>query len=229
MKKLNLFIATLLLSFLTCFSFAVKAPVINWKTCNIITNLDKYLEDYYMVIECGDKWCDWNWSFNIFMDNIECLPWWWSVYLIPNDIEFESLELMERWKNERSLNDKRDIRIWMLRDMSTKGDITHIYEIKQNGTWIKLESVRKYKWYDVQIESYNIKIDRINGLSIWFLCVLLLWLLLIIFILWYKRRWEEKLWMRICKRCLIYVFIIILIWAIFVLLFKLRLIYEWLQ
>ena len=161
MKKFNLFIVISLLSFFTCFSFSDVAPVYNWRICNVITNLDEYLKDYYMVIECGDKWCDWNWSFNIFKDNIKkCLPWWWSVYLIPNDIEFESLELMKRWWNERHLDDKREIRIWMLRDKSEHGDLTHIYKmirdsnwIQYNGTWIKLELINEYEWYNTRSET----------------------------------------------------------------------------
>ena len=160
MKKFNLFIAILFLSFFTCFSFAVTAPVYNWQICNIITNLDEYLQDYYMVIECGDAWCDWNWSFNIFKDDTKkCLPWWWNVFLIPNDIEFQSLKLLERWNNERCLNDKRGLRIWGMSDKSQDWDKIRIYNIikdsnwiQYNDTWIKLELVKEYKWYNVQIK-----------------------------------------------------------------------------
>ena len=95
MKKVNLFIVILLLCFLTHFSFAESAPVFNWKICNIITNLDEYLKDYYMVIDCDDLWCNHNSNqpFMIISDNVECFSWWGNVYLIPNDIEFESLKI----------------------------------------------------------------------------------------------------------------------------------------
>lgn len=158
MKKFNLFIAISLLSFFTCFLFADTAPVINWKICNIITNLDEYLKDYYMVIDCDDLWCNHNSNqpFMIISDNVECFSWWGNIYLIPNDIEFESLKI----HNGKYLNDEREIRIWRIYDESTIGDLTHIYEIIRDSewfqcnvcTWIKLELINEYKWYNVRSE-----------------------------------------------------------------------------
>lgn len=159
MKKFNLFIAISLLSFFTCFLFADTAPVINWKICNIITNLDEYLKDYYMVIDCDDLWCDHNSNqpFIIISDNVECFSWWGNVFLIPKHIEFESLEI----HNGKHLNDEREILIWRIYDESEIGDLTHIYEIIRDSewfqcnvcTWIKLELINRYKWYNVKSET----------------------------------------------------------------------------
>ena len=159
MKKFNLFIVISLLSFFTCFSFSDVAPVYNWRICNVITNLDEYLKDYYMVIDCDDLWCNNNRDqpFIIINDNTKCFSWWGNVYLVPNYIEFESLRLID---NGTHLDDKREIRIWMLRDKSEHGDLTHIYKmirdsnwIQYNGTWIKLELINEYEWYNTRSET----------------------------------------------------------------------------
>ena len=154
MKKFNLTIATLLLSLFTCFSFAVLSPDYNWKICNIITNLDEYLKDYYMVIDCDDLWCDGdcNQPFIIVGDNIKCFSWWGYVSLIPKYIKFESLEIDNKGTCYAHLSDKRRVQIWKIRDKSENGDLTYIYNIIQNDTWIKLELINKYEWYNVQIK-----------------------------------------------------------------------------
>ena len=154
MKKFNLFIAILFLSLFTCFSFAVLSPDYNWKICNIITNLDEYLKDYYMVIDCDDLWCngDINQPFIIVRDNIKCFSWWGYVSLIPKYIKFESLETDNKGTRYAHLSDKRRLQIWMIQDKSENGDLTYIHKIIQNGTWIKLELTNKYEWYNVQIK-----------------------------------------------------------------------------
>ncbi len=153
MKKLFIFIITQLLSFIACIWFACVWPINTSKVCNIITNLEEFNDKYYAVIACHGKWCDNKWGHYILEPSDNCIEWWWRVFLIPNSIPYNSLkfDLNMVYAEWREIIGYVDDKNWNC-DWSDADEETNIYKIVKNETWINMELIHSYKWYDVRPE-----------------------------------------------------------------------------
>lgn len=181
MKILKVILTFQLLLGFFCFCSACLWPVNPSKVCNVITNLDDFSDDYYAVIACHGKWCDSEWGHYMIKDGNNCIIWWWRIYLIPNNISYDTLDFN---LNTVHTEKREQIEIGYIDDLNRNCDWsdadeeTNIYRIVQDETWIKMELINTYKWYDVRSELWEtwgwlIKYILYGIWAVW-LCIILI-------------------------------------------------------